>query len=966
MTTKSHHYADKIIAEHPRAVYVLGDSFIEAFSRTPKYFDAYNTSKDAAQISSSISIEKVAPIVYGSDYSVFLSGNSETITLPSFGVFSSKAKYAKNTLEFWVKIDKPYLGKRKIVGPASAAANDNGLYVNQTSLILQIGTQSKTAYIKDFNRPFLVQIVSYDTTCSLIVNGELLLSLSLTDSDIALLPESDSIVFGPGTYDCISIYPYNVDRSQALRRFAFGQGVPSQENVIKSFDGNSVIVDYSKSNYASNYNYTTNSTWKQSKSNNLNVEQYALSNFQYIVPTFNSDTKTLEDLEGDISSTVFNLKSTSLASAVSNLKLDTLEMMNSSTKAFYIHGYYSALPSSEQILFKLVNNSNGSTFSISVNSNNIYYKIKIDTSAEYTVYQELAPATNLVLNSSVYKFIIGLDIDKFSAYCIENGLGSNVLNFFTNQEDLSVYIAGNDDLTVSKTSSANIYSVKFLTRENLERRSTLVLSAGTFNHPSNINSSPTGIEATQNAIVGSYDIRPYRDRLEYTDTGYRLTVATNGYWKNDIPLTHFCKTVKDVNGNDTYTFDFIQFNYDYESSILLDSTYLDTTNYETSVKSYVTFEPLNSAYQQDSVFTVIKANSDRVVLPTAGWETKKYEVADNFVIYPPTGIDLKEYTMVIHLDFDVLDTKNNVVTIQKMQLASQAYNANAENPIGTKFGSKMVPYTYTIPVSTRVYDYKAYNPFLINKKENPYIYMARDSGIRLVGFSTSTAGVYRGIKIPINESLKSFFNINVLQLSVFYNAELNTSSSPFYAKFPNSSEQIFEMQSNNKNIKFYLTRTGNGDTATLSAISDGVTNQDIKYYINGELKASPSIYTNKWYTLTIVFANPLIFDGAAGEFDLVGGISIDNLSYYQFTPEQIARNGWQLIVPYTWQYVSNTYTWEQLPNLSSISPVDSYSMFTGTNRLIGESRTKYSLALIETGYKYYSEVSKQTITSIPV
>jgi len=955
MTTKSHYYADKIIAEHPRAVYVLGDSFIDAFAVNPKYFDAYNTSKDAAEIDSSISIEKVAPIVYGSDYSVFLSGNSETITLPSFGVFSSRAKYAKNTLEFWTKIDKPYLGRRKIVGPVGDTS-DSGLYVNQTSLILKVGTQSKTAYIKDFNRPFLIQIVSYDNVRLLIVNGELLISLSLSDSDIALLPSSDSIVFGPGTYDCICIYPYNVDRSQALRRFAFGQGVSFQENVIKSFDGQSAIIDYSKSNYANNYNYTTNSNWKQSKNNNLNVEQYALSNFQYTPPTFNCATSSAISFSG----TTFSLP------ASSNLKLDSLEMMNFTTKAFYMHGSYSALPSSEQILFKLVNNSNGATFTISVNSNNIYYKIKIDATGEYTILEQLAPATNLILDASVYKFIIGLDIDKFTAYCIENNLGSNVLNFFANQKDLSVYIGGNDDLTVNKTCLANISSVKFLTAENLEKKPTLVLTSGTFNHPTNINSNPSGIEARQNAITGSYDIKSYRDKLEYVDGAYRLSVATNGYWKNDIPLTHFCKTVKDTNGNDTYTFDFIQFNYDYESPILLDSTYLDTTNYESSVKTYVTFEPLNSAYKQDSVFTIVKASSERVLVPGASWATEKYEITDNFVIYPPTGIDLKEHTIVIHLDFDVADTQNNVVTIQKMQLASQAYNANAENPIGTRFGSKLVPYTYTIPVSTRLYDYKAYNPFLINKKDNPYIYMARDSGIRLVGLGTTTAGVYRGIKMPINESLNSFFNINVLQLSIFYNAELNTSSSPFYAKFPNASEQIFEIQANNKTVKFYLTRTGNGDTATLSAISDGVTNQDIKYYLNGELKASPSIYTNKWYTLTIVFSNPLIFDGAEGEFDLVGGISIDNLSYYQFTPEQMARNGWQLIVPYTWQHVSNTYTWEQLPNLSSISPVDSYSMFTGTNRLIGQSRPEYSLALIETGYDYYPDISKQTITSIPI
>jgi hypothetical protein len=440
MTTKSHYYADKIIAEHPRAVYVLGDSFIDAFAVTPKYFDAYNTSKDAAEIDSSISIEKVAPIVYGSDYSVFLSGNSETITLPSFGVFSSRAKYAKNTLEFWTKIDKPYLGRRKIVGPVGDTS-DSGLYVNQTSLILKVGTQSKTAYIKDFNRPFLIQIVSYDNVCLLIVNGELLISLSLSDSDIALLPSSDSIVFGPGTYDCISIYPYNVDRSQALRRFSFGQGVSFQENVIKSFDGESAIIDYSKSNYANNYNYTTNSNWKQSKNNNLNVEQYALSNFQYTPPTFNCATSSTISFSG----TTFSLP------ASSNLKLDSLEMMNFTTKAFYMHGSYSALPSSEQILFKLVNNSNGATFTISVNSNNIYYKIKIDATAEYTIFEQLAPATNLILNASVYKFIIGLDIDKFAEEIyniiriINDSLNmtqiynlTHIKNFITREYDIAI------------------------------------------------------------------------------------------------------------------------------------------------------------------------------------------------------------------------------------------------------------------------------------------------------------------------------------------------------------------------------------------------------------------------------------------------------------------------------------------------------------------------------------------------
>jgi hypothetical protein len=990
MATKSHYYADKIIAEHPRAIYVFGDDFVNSsnspllyflnsyLSTSGKVLNCYNTTGDYGYIKSSVSISKVAPIVYGSDYSIYVSGNSQTITIPSFGIFTYDGKYNSSTLEFWTKIEKPYLGKRKIVGTLKDVDDGNGLYVNQTSLIFQIGSQKATAYIKDFDRPFLIQILSYNNNRSLIVNGELLASLSLSDDDLDTLSDVEYITFGKGTYDCISIYPYKIDRTQALRRFAFGQGVSFQENTVSSFDGKSIIIDYSKSKYANNYNYTSSSNWKQSKNNNLDVKQYSLSNFQYTKPTFLSDTKTISDLESTITGTTFNLKSSpTLSSAKSNLKIDTLEMMSSATKAFYMHGYYTQAqgrPTSEEILFKVVNKNTKDYFMITVNGHNIYYKLKYNSATEYTVLTSATPTTNLILNSGKYNFIIGIDIDKFAQYCIVNnqqGKGSDIKNFFTNPKDLIVYVGGNDDLSIDDTVTAEIYSVKFLTQENLEQRSSITtLSEGVFDYPSAINSSPTGIEATQNNIIGSYDIRPYKDTLEYTDIGYRLTVATNGYWKNDIPLTHFCKTVKDVNGNDTYTFDFIQFNLDYESPIILDSTFLDTTNYQTSIKSYVTFEPLTGAYQPDSVFTIEKAKSGRVIYPSnwtnpldQSWKTTKYEITDNFVIYPPKGIDLAEYTMVVHLDFSVLDTENNLINVQKMQFASQAYNANKENSIGTKFGSNIIPYTYTIPVSTKVYDYKAYNPYVINKKENPYIYVARDSGIRLVGFNNTTAGVYRGIKIPINESLNSFFNINVIQLSVFYNAELDASSSPFYAKFPNASEQIFEIQASNKNVKFYLTRTGNGDTATISAISNGVTNEDTKYYLNGELSASPSIYTNKWYTLSIIFSNPLIFDGAQGEFDLVGGISIDNLSYYQFTPQQMTGGGWQLIGSYNWQYVANTYTWEQLPNLSSILVKDFYSMFTGTNRLTGISNTSLNLSLLEKSYEYYSNLTSEIITT---
>ena len=987
MTTKSHSYAEKIVPEHPTAVYIFDDELLNSTqvplgnfdstlsSTNGKVLRSVTTASNVGFITSSVTLAKVSPIVHGSDYSVYASGSNKTINIPAQGILNYNGRYNNNTLEFWTKIDKPYLGKRKIVGPFTPTDDGNGLYVNQSSFILQIGTQKETAYIKDFNRPLLIQITNSANSTSLIVNGELLISLSLLDSDLSLLPDTKYLSFGPGTYDCISTYAYKVDATQAMRRFGFGQGVGFQENVVRAFNGKSVIVDYSKSKYATNYNYTTNASWKQSKTDNLLVESYALSNFQYEKPILNSDSKTIDDLESTISGTTFSLKAGTMSTAISNLQIDSLNMMNQPTKAFYIHGYYTQAqgrPTSEEILFKIVNKKTKDYFTITVNGYNIYYKLKYQTGTEYTVISFSSPASNLVLYGTQYNFIIGIDIEKFATYCINNNQqskGTDIRNFFANQEDLIVYIGGDDDLTVSKTLTASIYSVKFLTQENLDQRPSLVFSSGIFQYPSAINTNPSGTEATQNNIIGSYDIRPYKDTLEYVDTGYRLSVATNGYWKNDVPLSQFCKTVKDSSNNDVFTFDFVQFNIDYESSLLSQTIsskkYFDTTNYESYVKTYVTFEPLGNTYQTDATFTTtVGASSDRTLIPGSGWETKKYEVVDGFIIYPPTGIDLTEYTMVIHIDFNVLDTENNFVNLQQMQLASQAYNANSSNPLGTKFGTEIIPYTYTLNGATRIYDYKAYNPFLINKKENPYIYMARDSGIRLVGFDTTTAGVYRGIRLPINPGgTETSLNISVMQLSIFYNSERDTSSAPFYAKFPYSSEQIFEIKTNTRTIQFFLTRTGSGNTATISALSNGITNENISYYLNGKYESSPSISTNEWYNLGIAFVDPLIFDATEGEFALVGGISIDNLSYYQFTSEQISQLttplNWSTYLPYDWSYLSNNYLWGELSVVTAISSKDMYSMFTGTNRITGISNNSMNFGLVGNGYDLYSDISSE-------
>ena len=925
MAIKSHYYLDKVLAHHPTSAYALSNGFhttsnvgLNYFSLTDsgKIITDYTGNGDFGYVKSDVTIRKVAPIVNGSEYSLYFYDRINTVTLPSQGFMNPKEKYGEYTLEFWTRVEKPQSGRRKIVG--SLANDNNGLYVNQTSLILQIGSKSVSSYIKDFNRPLLIHIAYSPNTASLMVNGEIVGTLLLEESDIQQISASSYIVFGVGTYDCIAIYPYRVEKDLASLRFNYGQAVAFKDDTVSPYDGQSIVIDSSKSNFAANYIHPITSPWSTAKTDNVDLQTNPayMMTYRYELPTFNS---TSTETGPSLTSTVFNLKPASgnLSTAASNLEMPSLNMLKDPTKGFYIHGYYSTLPSSEQVLFKLTNNL-GDYFKITVNSSTISFKLKYGASAEQTVLT--SSGNNLALYNTVYNFIIGIDIQEFSDYCSQTGI-PNVGNFFSSPESLAVFICGDDGNSTSpnQTSTANIYSVKFLTQDNLDKRSLLKLSNGIFYYPSAINTTPNGPAAVQNNILGSYDLRVYADTLNFSTPINRLSVATNGYMKTNIPLTHFCKQLDST----TYSFDFLQFNYSYESPILInesDTTKLDPRDrMTTATRSYITFEPLNEEAKEDSYFTTnVLPTLNRTVSPSTGWQTTKYEIADNFIIYPPTGIDLKEYAAVVHLDFDALDTANNRVELQKMSLSSQALNTSTliKNPVGTKFGADLIPYTYTLSGSTRTYNYKGYNPFLIGKNENPHLYLSRDSGIRLVG----TFGTYRGISLPIPDDT----SIGFLQVSIFYDATYETRSAssefvPYIAKFPSSTEQIFEIQTSNRNIKFNLTRTGDGDTATISSTETAGTNYQITYYLNNEATAAPSIMTNRWYTLGILFTTPLTFSGTTGEFALVGKISIDNLTYYN----------------------------------TSLIPQNLYAMFTGTNKVYNDENLDRNFALNYEKYKYH-------------
>jgi len=950
---------------------------------------AYNSSRHPGYVWTTNPLVSKVPMVYGSGKAQYGS-----FILPSFGFLSSTGKYNQYTLETWVKIKRTSdTNKRKLIGlfDNTASTDDgNGLYYNDTSFILKIGNKSDSAYIKQTNKPLLIHIGYSESSASLYVNGEQLINLVLEETDFALLATptngKDYISLQSATFDCPAIYPYRLSATQAKVHYAYGQAVSVPETINKKYGGKTVSIDFPSAGYGPSQNYPTNGQWKNAISDNLEIGDYSISNKEFDLPIFNvydtvtEETGTIEDVVSALGSGVWNMKSGTLSNSNSNMQFPSLNLFNNGLKAFYTKYQTTSISTSEKTIFKIIHKINKNYLKITMQLNGsdieIKYKFKYNSATETT----LSTKTNAhYLNSSNYYFFVGMDIDKFAT-----SYDLNIKNFFNNLEELTMFAFGDNDTSLDTTPSVQIYGIKFLTQFELDKRGAYLVDAnGRFFFPANALTSTT-IEALSDSFTANYEVKYIQSKNTYnTSYTYSSTpsaenyfaVGSSGYWKNDTPLKHFAKYVKDGSGNDVYTFNNIQFNIDYDSPIVntTSTKYLDSAL--ANVKSYVTFEPVASSYKTDSYFTngIAKLSIDRVVRPDANWATTKYEVVDGTIIYPPSGVDISTLTIVKHVDIAVSDTTNNAVSIKHLELASQAFSLNTttQNPVYTKYGAKIIPYTYN--TSTSTYDYSglsnARNPYIIEKKTSPHLSLDRLSGIRLVGFDVTPANTVRGLRIPINEKLNATSKLNAIQMFVYYDATIDPTQSNREA-FQFSTKEIFNIVASDKTLTGTLTNTGTyAETATLSTSSTiSAVNQDIQYYINGELAATPTLKTNEWSVLTIVFTKPISFDNFAGSFNITGPLAMDNITFYGVSANEFLGN----LVDGLWynvlnQPISGEYTWNSWTGVTwndlltvyqasnyPISPENMYGLYTGTNILYPGQYDQTKRTLVkDVQYKFY-------------
>lgn len=828
----------------------------------------------------------------------------------------------------------------------------------------------------------------------------------------------------PFEIDCVAIYPYQVPITVSKRRFAYGQAVTSSESIDSSYGGTSTFIDYAFSGYASNYSYPDLAKWEQGTFDNLSTTSTTLSTPSYSLPNIYIEQKNISDLyldnkiiQDEEHKFITFRPNSSWNNIHSYFNFNNFNIINEEINSMY--GIFSSSETlSSEILFKIYNSTTKNYFYAKKEKDAIVYGLFYNGQEEKILSEYIFDAGFYNTTSWVYtidggipstieweaesefvivpnqKYIVGIDISK-----LITSNGGNVASFFGNRNGLKLYIAGDDDPDNSFT--GKIYNFGISTKANKE-----IIK-------DNFNSQGFILDSSIEEMLfhtASYTLVPFE---RYNN--YFLDINSNGYWQDYMPLSYFAKYITKSNGNKEYDLDFLQFNFDYPAPSILtekeeisDWNYLDlkqeyqyptqktyeildnllitnfndyldlsqksvkqyTYNTENStVKTYITFQYIqDGANKTSSSFTSVEPVAENLVIDIdkfENWETIKFEIVNNSIIYPSKKIDFSKIAIVYHVEFNVFGIIKNPVSIKKLEIASQALSDNSFNAIGTRFGQDIIPYK-----KAGVYfDYKSKNPFSIYKGNSPYLYLTRYSGIKISDDNESTS--QRGISIPINRSKASTYRINAVQLWMRYN-EL---------KFPLNESELFEINYKGDTIKFYIVSDNTSGNRGKIIAKSKLTNTEyfgISYYWNGILVKEPRVTKNEWGSLSIAFPESLNFDSYLGNINLTGLMLFNNISYYQSNNIQLIQKSitrpWTRVkndgvVDLDWQYWLDNYNWKGLLVLSTIdlygsSPTEIYKTYIGTNKIVIDDTQ--GMSFDSSNIKVYSNTSWQTQVKIPV
>lgn len=966
-----------------------------------------------------------------------------SLIIPGLGFLSEAGQYKEYTLEAWLRINSDSVTKKRIFGPIGSTdgIHVQGPFIflkignNSGSYYVGEWTRPMLVHLR-FSQNNSSLLINGEEVISLnYLSSELQLPSKLNsqgkDQDWIGFYAHDDV--SPVEVDCVAIYTYQVPLVLAKKRFVYGQGVEFPEGINQAYSGSSIYIDYPFADYTNNYSYPNIGKWSQAIVDNLSVENNLLCTPDYSLPEIVLESSNIKDLYSELGQAQNEEHKFFSFDSVTNgyMYFDNLNFLNQKIRSFYGSFKFLEEPLTTQILFRIESENSSDYFEVSTQNKDIIYKLRYGTTEEILArfsWSGEDPFTGIALEEM---FSAGLDIDKASSY-----FGGNVASFFGNINTLKFYIGGRANLT--QTFTGKMYKIGFCTSRNHKKIEYLFNERGIPVNDENVfdlylQTTDVEYNSTDNYFgtndaewdqlidSGSVDSYPLEGFQVHTASytlvpstyfnNYTLDIDIQGYWEDYIPLTYFAQYVEDSKKNSYYDLDLIQFNINYpapsifveeeqtgewtyrelsdEYNIPIQRTYESLDNqlftgyldyndlknrafknykYDTSaslVKSYVTFQYVeNGANLPESNFINIqKPSNDSIVVPGDDWMSTKYEVVNNMIIYPPRDVRVLDLALVTHLDFNVKGVIHNKVKIRNLEYASQAFNSTSPNPIGTRFGNEIYPYKK----SGFYFDYKERNPFTIYKGSSPYLYLTRYTGIELKGAYDPM--VNRGLSIPVNKDMSANYKVMAMQAAIRYDQDA----------FPYASTEIFEIQSRNTHIKFYMVAIHpSGERAKIYAVDvhTGRLEDGIEFYWNGKLVKEPVITVKEWGFLGIQFRNLVDFSSRVGSINLNGPIMFNTISYYQSTNLQEVQKvdvrpwfgvKYAIPEPLEWDYWrTSSDVWNEVLILSSTSyygvdPSTVYKSYTGTNKIIVDTDKVFTV----NGYEYtvYKGITSKQITS---
>lgn len=953
-----------------------GMSGIESYSYAKEEDPAYYVATSNALYAKNTSV----PMVFGSSNTTKLVHNPSgpSLVISGKGFLNQAGRFQEYTLETWLRIQSTGTELRRIIGPLDS---NDGLYVNGPFVTLAVGSSFESHFIGDWFRPMLFSLRLGINYATLLINGQEVLSISFSTEELAL-PDSDRDWIGFYAYedissfevDVVSVYSYLVPALLSKRRFAFGQAVESPEGVNRSYGGVTALFDYKFADYTNNYNYPNLGKWSQGIVENLDTSGGYLAPPSYRQPSIVLKDSTLDQFIQSQNIAPNGTNSYIQFDSDGYILINSFSLQFQSVKGIYGVFEIPEYSDEEKVLLKIESQATGSSFKVSLQSEYILYRFTF-WGEERTLYYKGGVSENT-------QFFAGIDIDDLVDF-----FGEDVASFFGNTNQLSIYVA--NDKAFSAQFDGLIHRFGICTERNMTKVRSYF-----------DNLAVDAVDITANSgdeYFGSYDPNnPFSTEFfEYFLDGGQpesfevdgalahiasytvvaktnfgktyLDIETDSYWEDYIPLTYFSQYVKDIFGQDVYDLDLIQINLDYPAIQKFVGNFYDTSS--EIVKTYISFQYLSTGANKPfgSFASTRLMPKNGVVEPGDEWLTTKYEVVDGAVIYPPKEVNLSELAIVTHIEMLADGIKTHPLSVKKLEYASQAFNDITSNPVGTKFGVPVFPYTQY----AAFFDFSSRNPFKIYKGSTPHLYLSRSSGINRVGDTNPLTP--KGLSIPININSAPEYRVIAMQMFMLYNKDA----------FSSIAVQLFELQGTDKRLRFYVkANDSTGQRGRLYAINTntGATENGIAFFINGKLVREPVISLNEWTAIGISFASTMVFDEYPGAVRLTDSVLFNNIAHYESTnlqeTERQSKRSWSRVNSEndSWLQVllggvSGNFLWNDLLVVSStsffgVNPKDIYRSYIGTNKIIANGAAPLIIGKAE--YRAFTDVVWSSSVATPV